>query len=70
MKEDLRALLEQADQLKFEEKYGEAIRVCEQILSEDPSCVEAFEEIGDNFISLNQLTKAERALRKAVHTQG
>ncbi|MFH1546591.1 MAG: tetratricopeptide repeat protein [Patescibacteria group bacterium] len=66
MKENLCALLEQADQLKFEGKYEEAIKVCEQIIAEDTSCVEAFEEIGDNFISLNQLAKAEKALRKAV----
>ena len=52
--------------MKFEEKYEEAIKICEEIIAEDTSCVEAFEEIGDNFISLNQLTKAERALRKAV----
>ncbi|MCF7836419.1 tetratricopeptide repeat protein [Candidatus Gracilibacteria bacterium] len=59
-------LLDQADDLKLGGKYREAIEICEEILAEDPGCVEALEEIGDNFISLNQLKKAEKALRKAV----
>ncbi|MFH0833762.1 MAG: tetratricopeptide repeat protein, partial [Patescibacteria group bacterium] len=41
------------------------ILVCEEILADEPECVEALEEIGDNYISLNKLDKAEKALRKA-----
>jgi len=66
MTNELRNLLEQTNQLKFDGKYSEAISVCEEILSEDPSCVEAYEEIGDNYISLSDLPRAEKALQKAV----
>ncbi|MFA6458766.1 MAG: tetratricopeptide repeat protein [Patescibacteria group bacterium] len=59
-------LLDQADELKFNEQYEDAIKICEEILADAPDCVEAYEEIGDNFISLNRLDKAEKALRKAI----
>ncbi len=66
MGDEFKTLLEKADGLKFDGKHEEAIKICEQILAEDPDYVDAYEEIGDNFISLNQLTKAEKALRKAI----
>ncbi len=66
MGNDLAKLLERADDLKAEERYEEAVKVCEEILVEDPVCVEALEEIGDNYISLNELAKAEKALRQAI----
>jgi protein O-GlcNAc transferase len=64
--DDLKIILDKADSLKFEGKYKEAILLCEEVLAEDTSCIEAYEEIGDNYISLNQLAKAEKALRKAI----
>lgn len=64
--EKINELLDRADEYKLAEKHREAIKICEEILIDEPSCVEAYEEIGDNFISLNLLQKAEKALRKAV----
>lgn len=58
-------LLDCADELKLDENYHDAIKICEEILADDPECTEALEEIGDNYISLNHLEKAEKALKKA-----
>lgn len=66
MKDEFKAQIEEADRLKFEGRHHDAIQICESILAEDPSCIEAYEEIGDNYISLNQLERAERALLKAI----
>jgi protein O-GlcNAc transferase len=61
-----RTLLEQADLLKSQGEYLEAIKLCEEILADDLNCVEAYEEIGDNYISLRKLEKAEKALAQAL----
>ncbi len=52
--------------MKSEGKHLEAIRLCERILLSDLECVEAYEEIGDNFLSLRKYEQAEKALRQAV----
>jgi len=59
-------MLERSDKFKIKEKYEEAIGVCEGILAIDPNCTEAYEEIGDNYISLRKLAKAEKALAQAL----
>ncbi|PIR55002.1 hypothetical protein COU74_04680 [Candidatus Peregrinibacteria bacterium CG10_big_fil_rev_8_21_14_0_10_36_19] len=59
-------LIEEADKKKNEGKHLEAIRICEQILTSDLKCVEAYEEIGDNYLSLRQYDKAEKALEHAL----
>lgn len=59
-------LLDKADTLKQEGKYKAAIKLCEKILGLDLNCVEAYEEIGDNYISLRDLTRAKKALDHAV----
>ena len=59
-------LIAEADQLKLQGKHQEAIRLCEKLLMSDLECVEAFEEIGDNYLSLKEFEKAERALTHAV----
>lgn len=63
---DTDKLLDKADRLKSQAKHLEAIRICEKILFEDSGCVEALEEIGDNYISLHELDRAERALQRAL----
>ena len=59
-------LIQEADQLKLTGRHVDAIKVCEKILLSDLDCVEAFEEIGDNYLSLKEFEKAERALIRAV----
>lgn len=59
-------LIEEADQLKLRGEHQGAIKVCEKILMGDLECVEAFEEIGDNYLSLKEFEKAEKALLRAV----
>ena len=59
-------LIDQADQLKLAGKHQEAIKVCEKILLSDLDCVAAYEELGDNFLSLREFGKAEKALTRAV----
>jgi tetratricopeptide (TPR) repeat protein len=59
-------LIQEADKKKNEGNHTEAIRICERILSTDLDCVEAFEEIGDNYLSLRKYDKAEKALRQAI----
>ncbi|MBD3361028.1 tetratricopeptide repeat protein [Candidatus Peregrinibacteria bacterium] len=59
-------LIEEADKKKNEGKHTEAIRICEKILSGDLNCVEAYEEIGDNYLSLRRYDKAEKALKQAL----
>lgn len=59
-------LIEEADKKKNEGKHLEAIRICEQILSSDLECTEAYEEIGDNYLSLRKYDQAEKALKHAI----
>jgi tetratricopeptide (TPR) repeat protein len=59
-------LIEEADKKKNEGKHLEAIRLCERILSGDLNCTEAYEEIGDNYLSLRKYDNAEKALLQAV----
>ena len=55
-------LIEEADKKKNEGKHVEAITLCERVLAGDLSCVEAYEEIGDNYLSLRKYDRAEKAL--------
>lgn len=59
-------IIEEADKKKNEGKHVEAINICEKILAGDLKCVEAYEEIGDNYLSLRKYDKAEKALRQAI----
>lgn len=58
--------IQESMELKEEGKHMEAIRLCERILVNDLKCVEAYEEIGDNYLSMNKYDKAEKALLKAL----
>src|SRR3989338_9485760 len=59
-------LIEEADKKKNEGKHLEAIHICERVLAGDLKCVEAYEEIGDNYLSLRKYDKAEKALSHAI----
>ncbi len=59
-------LIEEADKKKNEGKHLEAIRLCERVLLKDLHCTEAYEEIGDNYLSMRKYAQAEKALLQAL----
>ncbi|MFO0781190.1 MAG: tetratricopeptide repeat protein [Candidatus Gracilibacteria bacterium] len=59
-------LLEEADRKKMQGQHQDAIKICEKILVNDLNCVEAYEEIGDNYLSMRQYEKAKKALQRAL----
>lgn len=66
MDEFTEALIGEADKLKLQGRHEDAIKVCEKIVMSDLECIEAFEEIGDNYLSLKEFERAEKALLHAV----
>ena len=66
MKDQYYHLLVEAEEMKMQNKHREAIEICQQILLSDLSVLEAYEEIGDNYISLKAYTKTKKALEKAL----
>ena len=62
-------LILDADQKKLNGAHQDAIKICEKILADDLTCVEAYEEIGDNYLSMKKFEKAEKALLKALEIQ-
>ncbi len=63
---DIKLLIQEADKKKMNGKHSEAIKICEKILSHDLDCMEAYEEIGDNYLSMRQYEKAKKALTRAL----
>lgn len=63
---DQHYLIEEADRLKMEGAHREAIQLCEKALLQDLELQDAYEEIGDNYLSLREYDKAERALIQAL----
>jgi len=63
---EVHPLIAEADKKKNEGKHSEAIKICERILISDLNCKEAYEEIGDNYLSLRQYDKAKKALLQAL----
>jgi tetratricopeptide (TPR) repeat protein len=59
-------LLKQADGLKLAGQHGEAIALSNKMLLMDLEYVEAYEEIGDNYLSLREYDKAMKALKYAL----
>ncbi len=68
MSEERNFLIQEAEQLKMDGRHLEAIAQCEKILYSDLECTEAYEEIGDNYLSLREYDKAKKALTRAVKT--
>ena len=60
------AMLKQAEELKSTGRNEEAIKVLQTILIETPECIEAYEELGDNYLSSQQADKAQKALEQAL----
>ena len=59
-------LLEQAEDLKFNGQFDAAIKILQQIIIVEPTCTEAYEELGDNYLSTRELKKSEKALKQAL----
>ena len=62
----LEELLQKADQLKLNGHHDEAIALANKMLLTDLDYVEAYEELGDNFLSLREFDKAKKALKHAI----
>ncbi len=60
----------QAEQLKFDGKYDEALTVLEELLVVDPDNVTALEELADNELSLGQYERARVAASRALALDG
>lgn len=56
----------QAEQLKFDGKYSEALTLLEELLLTDPDNVTALEELADNELSLGQYERARIAAIRAL----
>jgi len=59
-------LLKQADSLKLNGDHHAAITLANKILLMDLDYVEAYEEIGDNYLSMREYDKAMKALKHAI----
>ncbi|MEK9159430.1 MAG: tetratricopeptide repeat protein [Patescibacteria group bacterium] len=59
-------LLKQADGLKLAGRHQEAIQLSNKMLIMDLEYVEAYEEIGDNYLSLREYDKSMKALKHAL----
>lgn len=64
--ESVLAMLEQAEELKTKGEFDRSIHLLEQLIMAEPTCAEAYEEIGDNYLSMRQLDKSRLALEHAV----
>ncbi len=58
--------LNQIEELKLNGEHEESITEAEKLLFENPDCVEALEEIADNYVSLDEYKKAEKACHRAL----
>lgn len=54
------------EELKLSGEHKESIQEAERLLFEDPDCVEALEEIADNYVSLDNYERAEKACHRAL----
>ena len=60
------ATLEQVEMLKLNGEHDKSISLAQKLLVEDPDCVGALEEIADNYVSLEEHEKAEKAANRAL----
>ena len=63
---NLNYLLTEAERMKMAGEHLEAIKICERVLHADLDSDEAFEEIGDNYLSMREYEKAHKALIQAL----
>jgi len=58
--------LDNIEELKLSGEHKKSIEEAERLLFSDPNCVAALEEIADNYVSLDQYDRAEKACRRAL----
>ncbi len=63
---DIAAALNIIEELKLNGDHQQSIEEAQKLLFENPDCVEALEEIADNFVSLDEYEKAEKACHRAL----
>ena len=59
-------MLRQSEELKIQAKFEESIKILNKVITEVPECFEAYEELGDNYLSVRETAKAEKALKQAI----
>lgn len=64
--ESVIGLLRESEELKSQGRNDEAIQILQTILIAHPNCLEAYEEMGDNYLSALQPEKAQKALKQAL----
>lgn len=64
--EHILAALEEIEELKLSGDHKKSISQAEQLLFDDPDCVPALEELADNYVSLDDFKKAEKACHRAL----
>ena len=60
------ATLEEVEMLKINGEHEKSIALAQKLLVEDPDCVGALEEIADNYVSMEQHDRAEKAANRAL----
>ncbi len=64
---DIEEALSHIEELKLGGSHKESIKEAEKLLCDDPNCVSALEEIADNYVSLDQFDRAEKACERALN---
>ncbi len=64
--ESIEQILAEAEQLKIDGEYEQALGVLEDLLAIDPDNVTALEELADNELSLGRYERAERASKQVL----
>jgi Tfp pilus assembly protein PilF len=59
-------MLAQSEDLKLSGEFKRAIGLLQKVIIHEPDCFEAYEEIGDNYISIREMTKARKALNQSL----
>jgi len=59
-------LLGEAEDLKISGDHARAVELLQKLLVHEPACADAYEELGDNFLSLKKMDAAEKALREGI----
>ena len=59
-------MLAQSEDLKLTGEFKRAIEILQKVIMHEPDCFEAYEEVGDNYISMREMAKAGKALRQAL----
>ena len=59
-------MLQKAEELKIKGENEQAIELLQKVILEEPTCFEALEEMGDNYLALREVEKSEKALCQAI----